>query len=254
MVSEGNISDTDSVIVTVNPLPTANAGNDVTIEAGDSVNLSATGGTNYLWSNGSTDQNISVSPMETSTYMVTVYKNGCSSEDSITVTVVEPVDADAGEDVEICLGESVTLTASGGSEYQWSTGETTERIEVTPTRRNTVYRVRVSNGISFVNDNVTVTANDCEEPVESLTNFNPSIRVYPNPAQSQVNVKIMGLDGIASLQLFDMSGRVLINKAVQPTASSPLKNTLNVGSLPRGMYLVTVSHNGKSYTKQLILN
>ncbi|MEN8194481.1 MAG: choice-of-anchor Q domain-containing protein, partial [Bacteroidota bacterium] len=52
------------------------------------------------------------------------------------------VNANAGEDQSICLGESVTLTASGGSTYSWSTGATTQSITVNP-NETTTYTVTV---------------------------------------------------------------------------------------------------------------
>ncbi|MEZ5048565.1 MAG: hypothetical protein R2766_02830 [Saprospiraceae bacterium] len=35
-------------------------------------------------------------------------------------------------DLEICDGESTTLTATGGTSYTWSTGATTANINVGP--------------------------------------------------------------------------------------------------------------------------
>jgi hypothetical protein len=77
----------------------ANAGNDTTIVEPDCAHLfgSATSGTppySFLWSTGDTTQNIiacdSISP--TYTYILVVTdSNGCSSSDSVTVTVLPPM-------------------------------------------------------------------------------------------------------------------------------------------------------------------
>ncbi len=66
--------------------------------------------------------------------------------------------ADAGPDVTICEGDSTTLTASGGTSYLWSTGETTASISVSPTS-TTTYTVTVSNGGASDTDDVIVTVN-----------------------------------------------------------------------------------------------
>ncbi len=158
--SEG-CSDTDVVIVTVNSLPNANAGNDVTINEGESITLTASGGTDYLWSTGETTQSIEVSPNTTTTYSVDVTSSqGCSSSDTVTVTVIPETNvvADAGDDQSICVGESTTLAASGGTDYLWSTGETTQSIEVSP-NDTTTYTVTVSEGSASDSDDVTVTVN-----------------------------------------------------------------------------------------------
>ena len=163
-VSEGSVSDTDEVLVTVNPLPIADAGADMTIESGQSTTLTATGGDTYLWSNGATTASITVNPTVTTTYEVTVNKNGCTSKDAVTVTVngtVAPpatVTADAGKDQTMCIGNSITLTASGGSVYKWSTGATTKSITVSP-NVTTTYSVTVSEGSVSDTDEVLVTVN-----------------------------------------------------------------------------------------------
>lgn len=157
-VSDGSTSDNDDVIVTVNALPTANAGIDKTICEGDSVTLTATGGTSYLWNTGATTASILVSPESTTTYTVTVTQNGCTADDDVVVTVNSLPTANAGADVTIEEGNSTTLTASGGGTYLWNTGETTESITVSPTV-TTTYTVTVTQNGCSANDDVIVTVN-----------------------------------------------------------------------------------------------
>ena len=154
----GNASDSDDVTVFVNPVPIANAGNNVEISEGESTTLMASGGDSYEWSTGETTQSIIVSPTLTTTYTVFVYLNGCEDFDEVTVTVGDTVNADAGEDVTICEGESTTLTAFGGDSYEWSTGETTQSITVNP-NENTTYTVTAFIGNAFGSDEITVFVN-----------------------------------------------------------------------------------------------
>ncbi|PLX08292.1 MAG: hypothetical protein C0596_08370, partial [Marinilabiliales bacterium] len=66
-------------------------------------------------------------------YIVTVTDTWmCENTDTVNVNVFE-VFADAGTDEEICIGGSVTLTATGGTGYEWSTGEFVDVITVSPT-------------------------------------------------------------------------------------------------------------------------
>ena len=79
------------VTLTIHSVPTADAGSDISICAGHTANLNATGGTNYLWSpptylNNTTDANPSSTPDSTISYQVIVADaNNCRDLDSVTV-------------------------------------------------------------------------------------------------------------------------------------------------------------------------
>lgn len=103
--------------------PVAYAGEDIPICLTESTVLTATGGTSWLWQpGGMTDQSITVTPLTTTTYTLTVFDAcGNSSSDNVTVFVNEPF-ADAGDDEDICAGQSVTLTANDtpGGTWIWT--------------------------------------------------------------------------------------------------------------------------------------
>jgi hypothetical protein len=250
IVSNGESSDTDSIQVLVNQLPVAYVGEDETIVLGESITLTAEGGNSYLWSNGSTEQNITVSPTETANYSVTVSIGNCSDTDDIQVIVLEPIIAYAGEDTNLCNGESVVLTASGGTDYLWSTGETTQTITVTP-EITTQYEVQVSNGIQSASDTVLVTVNECEEENVILES---EISVYPNPAQSEINIKVTGYLSDTSVKIHDLQGRQLMTHGIENDETEIMTKTINVSHLPRGIFVLTINQNGKTYSKRIILN
>jgi len=139
-------TNTATQTVTVTPMPIANAGNDITICAGTPVVLSASGGTNYSWSNGALTASTTVSPATTTSYIVTVSNGACTDADTVLITVNPAPTAVVSADVTIVQGTSTTLTAGGGGTYLWTTGETTSSINVSPSQ-NTQYCVTVSNGI-----------------------------------------------------------------------------------------------------------
>lgn len=71
---------------------TANAGLDVTIQNGESIQLQGTGGSTFSWSPSTGLSNTSIwnpiaSPSQTMTYTLTVTENGCSDTDQVTVIV-----------------------------------------------------------------------------------------------------------------------------------------------------------------------
>jgi len=68
--------------------------------------------------------------------------------------------ANAGADVTICQGATVTLQASGGGTYSWNTGQTSAAIVVTPAT-GTTYTVAVSSACGSSADSVKVVVLSC---------------------------------------------------------------------------------------------
>ncbi|MBI9037037.1 MAG: T9SS type A sorting domain-containing protein [Bacteroidales bacterium] len=137
-------STSDSVIIGVIPSPIITHSNDTVICIGEEVILTATGADFYLWSTGSENDSIIVSPDTTTIYTVTgSLWNFCTNTDTIIVGVSPFPDAKVGPDTTICGGQCVELIASGGVDYLWNTGDTTETIITCP-RDTTEYIVTVS--------------------------------------------------------------------------------------------------------------
>ncbi|CAN5637141.1 hypothetical protein BH11BAC2_BH11BAC2_11410 [soil metagenome] len=170
VTSANGCTSRDSVNVGVRNLPTANAGPDKAICAGVTTSLTASGGVSYLWSNGAVTPTISVTPATTTNYIVTVTgANGCSSSDTVRVTVNPLPIANAGPDQAICTGTTATLTATGGTNYYWAVnGSSSNTIYVNPNAATT-YAVTVTdnNGCS-ARDSVNITLNPV--PVVALSN------------------------------------------------------------------------------------
>ncbi len=135
--------------------------------AGQSIQLDAGAGFDtYLWSpGGQTTRTITVSPVTSTTYGVTVTKSGsaCPGEDSHPVTVTAIPTAAASGSASICAGSSTALSGSGGTSCSWlpSTG-LDNASSCTPSASpssTTVYTLTVtSNGCSSTNaPTVTVT-------------------------------------------------------------------------------------------------
>ena len=118
----------DTVLVTVNPNPVLTV-NSPTICFGQTASLLVDGagvGGTYNWNISPSLSclncpNPDAAPASTATYTVIGTNTyGCTATTTSTVTVNDLPITYAGIDDTICLGSSVTITASGASTYSWS--------------------------------------------------------------------------------------------------------------------------------------
>jgi hypothetical protein len=119
----------------VSPLVSITTNGPAIICPGQSVELSAPAGFNYLWSNGETSQSISVSNTGMYNVMVSEANSNCFEiTQSVQVTSnpdQTPVISAVGE-TKFCEGNSVNITGPDGfSTYIWSNGATTQNITAT---------------------------------------------------------------------------------------------------------------------------
>jgi gliding motility-associated-like protein len=121
--------DTTYITVTVMDQLTAYIGDDTMFCPPGTVVLDAgISGVSYLWNTGATTQTITAT--NTGTYWVTITAGpNCSTTDTINLTPF--VFNNPAPDAEVCPGLSATLSANTpGMDYLWSTGDTTQSIQV----------------------------------------------------------------------------------------------------------------------------
>ncbi len=119
--------DTGTILIWA--LPPADAGPpDTTICFGTSVQLGTPGlpGLTYMWTPAENlDDPTSAMPIASPDASITVYHlvvtdaNGCQNRDSITVIMLDPIEVEAGPDVEICYGDTVQLSATFNERYAY---------------------------------------------------------------------------------------------------------------------------------------
>lgn len=108
---------TKSVQLVVNPKVTASVSADANICEGDNTQLSASGGSTYLWSpaTGLSNPNIAnpvANPTKTTTYTVSVSNGTCSTTLPVTVNVTNKPQISAGADQKMTEGQTITLNGS----------------------------------------------------------------------------------------------------------------------------------------------
>ena len=135
-------SQTQTIAITVNALPTITAVTNPTVVcAGSGITLTANGGISYTWAPiGSTLNPATDNPTISTTYTVDgLDANGCSGQGTVNILVnALPTLTLAASPATICPGATSTLNASGAINYTWSPQNTTVNpVAVTPSLTTT---------------------------------------------------------------------------------------------------------------------
>lgn len=147
----------DTVEVLFKQLPQISLGQDRVICEGTSYTFSLDPSFSYVWEDGTTSRTRTVN--RAGTFRVTATTpEGCSSSDTMTVSVVPALKPSLGADRTICRGSSTTLSAGAGfAAYFWSTGATSPTIQVSAPGTYWVRGTNANGCESF--DTVTVETN-----------------------------------------------------------------------------------------------
>lgn len=170
-VNTNNCFGSDTIVVTYNPLPAINLGNDTVLCQGETILLDAiTPNATYLWHDNSSNATFNV--VQPNTYWVAVTVNNCSSIDSIVVNPSPFQAAILGNDTTICLGETYTLNAStGNGVYFWQDNSSNATFNVS---QPGTYWVAVTSSACSTSDTVVVQFEDCEVELEIPNVFSPN--------------------------------------------------------------------------------
>ena len=139
----------------------------------NTINLNASGGNSYSWSNGVNTSNISINSPDK--YIVSGFLNGCSNKDSITITEdkvppLEPV----GKDTSICESGILTLkvTTTAGTTVTWYASD-----QITPREFGLTYTTPSISSSTTYYVEAKNTATGCvstKKPINIIVNTPPS--------------------------------------------------------------------------------
>lgn len=248
----------DSVFIEVYSLPIVSLGNDTSLCHAESLTLDAGNpGSTYLWSTDETTQVIDINAdkeIGTQTFFVEVLnENSCVNTDTIVVFVNPLPEVSLGSDSSICNYETWTLDAGNpGSTYLWSTGETTQTIQVSAdgeTGEDT-YSVEVMDELLCVNtDEITITWIICTSTEEQ--NADVALNIFPNPGIDIINLESQLFKEYSTiLEIFNLKGVKLIELEI-PACIEAYK--LEANMLDSGVYLCRFTINGIQIIKKIII-
>ncbi|MCR5569119.1 MAG: gliding motility-associated C-terminal domain-containing protein [Paludibacteraceae bacterium] len=120
------------IVLVVNQLPDVTVSGNTSVCRGDALDLVGAGAESYIWSDGTTNEHFTATPVATSEYSLTgTDANGCSNTARFTITVNDlPKFQALAEYPNVCQGEKDKLWAenedkNGEYSYFWTTADGT---------------------------------------------------------------------------------------------------------------------------------
>lgn len=244
-VTVGTCTETATFTVNVNPLPVAGIAGTLVICAGQQTTLTASGGTTYIWDDSSTGSSITVNPSTDVTYFV-IAQNACGSDTAFaTVTVGASFSVDAGPDQTIGLGNSTTISATGGTSFVWSPSSsldcsTCQSATASPTSTTTYTVIAINASGCSDTDDVTIIV----DATESL--FVPDIFApNGNGVNDILYVRGSGIQTI-TFRVFDRWGQKVFETTDQNTGWD---GSFKGRPLDTGVFVYTLDGSFYSRTK-----
>ncbi|MFM1745359.1 MAG: hypothetical protein RLZZ630_1296 [Bacteroidota bacterium] len=115
-------------------------------------------------------------------------------------------------------------------------------------------RVKASNSCSTtLNQKLAVTVNTCPRSSDEASSFTGEWSIVPNPASEQTKI-VFGVkeDAIAEVNLTNVIGQSVYRQQIRTHAGNN-SFSIDLRKLPRGVYFVTLTQNGESNSKRLII-
>lgn len=229
----------DTIVIREYNLPVLNLGSDTGFCAGRTVILRSPLSGSYTW-NGNPNRNTdTLQARSAGTYWLRYAdQNGCEDTDSIEVVQYPNPAVNLGNDTTICIGDTLTLNAGAGyASYLWSDNSRAQTLKVW---RKGTYNVLVTSdkGCETL-DEITVDTVRCSNSLSPA--WLSGIRVYPNPARTEVNLDFGALNGNVELILRDALGRELLRTNVLAEKGITV---LPIDQLNAGWYILTIESEG----------
>lgn len=243
--SSGSCSSANTSTVTVNALPTVTVATGGTVCAGNAANLNAGGATTYTWMpGGQTGSSIVVNPVSTTVYTVTGDDGTCTNTATTSVNVNNlPVISAAAVQDTICIGNSTSITASGGTTYTWgpATGlSATSGASVTanPTVTTTYTITGTDNNGCTNNGTVTLFVSGCTGLISNAGSM--QLNVYPNPNHGNFIIEIPAGNELYTVEMHNALGQLIYQDKVQAVGAK-LQKTITLAPENKGVYTLRIA-------------
>ena len=87
--------------------------------------------------------------------------------------------------------------------------------------------------------------------INTASNDNVSVRIYPNPANTEATITVEGISGKVEFVVADMNGRMIVTETIACEGS--LVKSIDVSNLAKGAYFVHIYNDNFNTTRKLIV-
>lgn len=244
------VSGVTTVTVSNNAVAGVTASGPTVLCEGNSVILTASSGTQYLWSNGATTQSITVNTTGAFTVTVTVGNNctAVSAPETVIVNSLPVVSLDGNQDF-VCINV-LPFTLVGGNPAggvfsgQGVSGNEFDPLAAGVGQHTVTYTFTDVNNCSNTASE-TITVADCTGWNDI---HNEQIAVFPNPSSGRFEVDITGFDSQLELKLIDINGKLIYAVMIhQP------RSIVELDWLAGGVYTVAITGNRFIYLGKMVV-
>jgi len=208
--------------------------NPSTLCKGNAAVLTGSGAVTYQWGGYPPGNSVNVSPSSLTVYSVTgTDAYGCSNSATLALNVNPlPTVSLTSSSVLLCVGESATLTGSGGVTYQWTGSALTASANTALVSPNapTNYMVTGTDLNGCKNSaNIIVQVDKCTGISEINANEN-LFRIYPNPTSSSFEIRF-DVGDARFIRITDLTGKIIYRGRV-----SGQNLQIDLNEFPNGVY------------------
>jgi hypothetical protein len=177
--------------------------------------------------------------------------------DPLAITIFQNPVVDLGEDTDVCMNSSITLDAGNeGATYLWSTGETTQTIEVDSTgmdennNRNISVVVTDAHSCS-AEDDIVIHFIDCSG-IDENTSLS-GISIFPNPNNGRFTIRMnVSEEQDMTVDLLSITGKIVYTEKMHVDKGN-FSKTWNIQHLNNQMYYLRMSSDRGTVIKKLIV-
>lgn len=241
----------NSLSVWLTSFPTISGATSVCPGSAITLTANAPGASSFTWNTSAVSATITITPTINTIYQVTTTSSltGCTSSATVNISLkaVPNISVTSSSPVS-CIGQSVSLTASGASSYSWNIGSTAPTI-IANLGSNYTYTLTGTDQEGCTNKTVyTQSVVNCTS-IKSVENEFYDSPIFPNPTNGKIKITNLKESKNSTLEIYNSIGQLVVKEVLLGSFE------MDLTFLPKGVYLYSIKHEHQMLKQgKLIIN